>query len=180
MIKCENTPILETERLILRKFIQNDLNDMFNIFSDKDVNKFLPWFPFKSMEETKNHFENVICEEYKKTIAYYYAIEEKETKKVIGYINLSRINKEKCCAELGYGLLKQYWNKGIITEASKILLKYAKESGFNYITATHDVNNPRSGKVMEKIGMTFRYSYYEQCQPKNFKVKFNLYQIDFN
>ena len=49
-----------------------------------------------------------------------------------------------------------------------------------YITATHDRNNPRSGNVMRKLGMTYRYSYEELWQPKNFPVIFRMYQLNLN
>ena len=48
------------------------------------------------------------------------------------------------------------------------------------ITATHDVNNPRSGAVMRRLGMKYCYSYKEQWQPKNFPVVFRLYQLHFD
>lgn len=48
------------------------------------------------------------------------------------------------------------------------------------MTATHDRNNPRSGKVMQKVGMTYRYSYKEQWQPKNLPVIFRMYQLNLN
>lgn len=53
-----------------------------------------------------------------------------------------------------------------MTEACLSLISLLKEAGISYITATHDRNNPRSGKVMKKIGMTYRYSYEEQCSQK--------------
>lgn len=49
-----NTPTLETERLILRKFTERDIEALFLILKDKEVNKFLPWYPMKNLEETKN------------------------------------------------------------------------------------------------------------------------------
>lgn len=49
-----------------------------------------------------------------------------------------------------------------------------------YITATHDRNNPRSGNVMRKLGMTYCYSYEEQWQPKNFPVIFRMYQLNLD
>lgn len=48
-----NTPTLETERFILRKFSENDLEALFKIYSDKEVNRFLPWYPLKTMDEAK-------------------------------------------------------------------------------------------------------------------------------
>lgn len=49
-----NTPVLETERLILRKFTEKYIEALFIILKDEEVNKFLPWYPVKNLEETKN------------------------------------------------------------------------------------------------------------------------------
>ncbi|WP_432613300.1 GNAT family N-acetyltransferase [Cytobacillus oceanisediminis] len=117
---------------------------------------------------------------YEQEIAYFYAIEEKKGHKVIGYIGVSGIKEEEGSAELGYGILKGYWGKGIATEASKAILQRLKQDGSRFIIATHDVNNIGSGKVLEKSGMTYQYSYNEQWQPKNISVTFKLYRIDLN
>ena len=53
-----NTPTLETERLILRKFTENDLEALYQIYRDPDVNRFLPWFPLQSMDEARKFFED--------------------------------------------------------------------------------------------------------------------------
>lgn len=60
------------------------------------------------------------------------------------------------------------------------VIEQAKKDGIPYITATHDINNPRSGNVMKKLGMIYCYSYEEQWQPKNFPVIFRMYQLNFN
>ncbi|WP_334291770.1 GNAT family N-acetyltransferase [Kineothrix alysoides] len=52
-----NTPVLESERLILRKFNENDMQALLDIYKDKEVNIYLPWFPLKSPEEAKVFFE---------------------------------------------------------------------------------------------------------------------------
>lgn len=49
-----NTPALETERLILRRFTEKDTEALFLILKDKEANKFLPWYPMKNIEETRN------------------------------------------------------------------------------------------------------------------------------
>lgn len=67
-----------------------------------------------------------------------------------------------------------------MTEAGSILLKQAKADGIPYVTATHDRKNFRSGAVMKRLGMTYRYSYEEQWQPKNFPVIFRMYQLNLN
>ena len=60
------------------------------------------------------------------------------------------------------------------------MLAELAENGFKFVTATHDENNPGSGRVMEKIGMVYQHSYIEQWQPKDIPVTFRLYRKDFN
>lgn len=82
--------------------------------------------------------------------------------------------------DFGYALRKEFWHRGIVTEASKVLIEQLKKDGIPYITATHDKNNPRSGGVMRQVGMKYRYSYEEQWQPKDFLVTFRMYQLNFD
>lgn len=171
-----NTPTLETERLILRKFTENDLKALFNIYKDKEVNTFLPWLPLESMEEAKVFFNEQYIEAYKQPNGYKYAICLKTDDLPIGYVNVSMEDSH----DFGYGLLKQFWKQGIVTEASKAVVEQLKKDGIVYITATHDINNPSSGSVMKKLGMQYQYSYEEQWQPKNILVTFRMYQLNFD
>lgn len=167
-----NTPILETERLILRKFTERDREALFLILKDEEVNKFLPWYPVKSMEETEKFYE----EKYAQPQGYSYAICLREDNFPIGYIKVDMEEHH----DFGYGLRKEFWHRGIVTEAGKAVVEQVKKDGLPYITATHDRNNPRSGNVMKKVGMIYRYSYEEQWQPKNFPVIFRMYQLNFD
>lgn len=171
-----NTPTLKTERLILRKFTENDLNDIYRIFSDVDVNRFLPWFPLRTIEEAKIFYIERYEKKYKQEKAYNYAIYLRKNNRPIGYINVSMDESY----DFGYGLSKEFWSKGIVTEASKAVIQQLKTDGIPYITATHDVNNPRSGEVMKKLGMKYQYSYEEQWQPKDILVTFRMYQLNFD
>ena len=69
---------------------------------------------------------------------------------------------------------------GIMTEACRALIRKRKTTDLPYITATHDRKNPGSGRVMEKIGMIYQYSYEEQWQPKDILVVFRMYQLNFD
>lgn len=80
----------------------------------------------------------------------------------------------------GYGLRSEFRHKGIVFEAAQAVVFRLKADGAFFITATHDVNNPRSGAVMKRLGMTYRYSYEEQWQPKDIPVIFRMYQLNFN
>lgn len=66
------------------------------------------------------------------------------------------------------------------TESCRAVVDLLRRMGLPYITATHDVNNPRSGRVMQAIGMHYCYSYEELWQPKNFPVIFRMYQLNLD
>ena len=171
-----NTPTLETERLILRKFTEDDLEALFLILKDEEVNKFLPWYPMKDLEETKKFYEERYAAKYAQPQAYDYAICLKKDNYPIGYIKVDMEEHH----DFGYGLRKEFWHKGIVTEAGKAVIEQVKGDGLPYITATQDRNNPRSGMVMQACGMKYRYTYEEQWQPKDFPVFFRMYQLNFN
>ncbi len=171
-----NTPILETERLILREFAESDLEAFYEIYSDEEVNQFLPWFPLKSMEEAKAVYKKQIQERHGEYFSYHYAICLKDDNYPMGYVNVEVHDGN----DLGYGLRKEFWHRGIVTEACKAVIEQLKRDGIPYITATHDINNPKSGSVMKRLGMKYRYSYEEQWQPKDILVTFRMYQLNFD
>ena len=65
-----NTPTLETKRLILRKFTENDIEALFLILKDKKVNTFLPWYPMKNLEQAKKFYEERYTFTYLKPQGY--------------------------------------------------------------------------------------------------------------
>ena len=171
-----NTPTLETKRLILRKFTENDIEALFLILKDKEVNTFLPWYPMKNLEQAKKFYEERYTFTYLKPQGYTYAICLKSDNFPIGYIKVDMEEPH----DFGYGLRKEFWHQGIVSEAAKAVVEQVKKDGLPYITATHDVNNPRSGNVMKKVGMKYCYSYEEFWQPKGFFVTFRMYQLNFD
>lgn len=171
-----NTPTLETERLILRKFTEDDGNALFLILSDEEANTFLPWYPAQNIDESKAFYEERYGDKYRQPQAYAYAICLRSDNFPIGYIHVDMEEPH----DLGYGLRKEFWHRGIAREAGRAVVAQVKRDGLPYITATHDRNNPRSGSVMKSIGMKYRYSYEEQWQPKNIPVVFRLYQLNLD
>ena len=162
---------METDRLLLRRFKVSDMEAIYLLFSDKEVNTFLPWYPVKDMNEAKIFFEKHL-----KDKEYCFTICLKEDDYPIGYVHV----EEDDSHDFGYALRKEYWHQGIVSEASNAVIEFLKEEGIPYITATHDKNNPRSGAVMRRIGMKYCYSYKEQWQPKNFLVVFRMYQLNLD
>lgn len=164
----------------MRKFELQDADELFRILSDEEVNRFLPWFPHKTREETLRFLQDSVFADYDKAIAYRYAVILRSESRVIGYLSFLGIDEKERSGDIGYGLLREYWGKGIMTEAVKALLFRLKADGFRYATATHDVQNPASGRVMQKCGMRYVRTYPEFWQPKGIWVNFNLYRIDLN
>ena len=161
---------LETERLILRKVTVNDLDDLFNNWgSDVNTTKFLTFKTHSSKEDTMKFINNWINKYEKGGLEW--AIELKENHQVIGMISADKSYKYKC-VEVGYSISSKHWNKGLITEALKEVVKYLlNECDYNVIEAIIPRNNIGSIKVAEKCGLTL-----EATLKKRYKDKDNIVQ----
>ena len=182
--KKSGHPILTTRRLVLRPFEKKDLNAILMIFGDEELNTFLPWFPLKTMEDARQFFLERYERFYhdlpespqKGSWEFRYAVCRREEDIPIGYVHLGGDDSH----DLGYGLKREFRGQGFMTEAAGAVLDYAGDLGLPFVTATHDVKNPKSGRVMERLGLTYRYSYEEFWQPKGFLVTFRMYQKNFD
>lgn len=114
----------------------------------------MPWFSLRTSEDAKLFYERQFADKYAQDCAYNYSICLKEDNCPVGYVNVSTSDSH----DFGYGLRKEFWHKGIVTEAGIAVVEQLKKDGIPYITATHDVNNPRSGGVMKRLGMKYQYS----------------------
>lgn len=152
----KGTKQLETERLILRKFKIDDYAKMYDNWASEDaVTKYLTWKSHENQDVTKSVLTDWV-DNYANNDFYNWAIELKEEDKLIGNISVVNYREETMSAILGYCMGSKWWGKEIMPEAAKAVLKYLfEEVGFNRIAADHDKNNPKSGRVMQKIGMTY-------------------------
>lgn len=151
----KGTKRLETDRLILRQFKIEDAEDMYNNWTtDAEVTRFLTWSPHPDINFTKGLLEGWIGK-YSEPTWYNWAIELKETGEVIGNISVVKFNERIEAADIGYCMGKAWWGNGIMPEALRAVIAYLFEAvGLNRVAACHDVNNPKSGRVMQKAGMT--------------------------
>ena len=155
-MKHLGTVTLETDRLILRRFRLDDAMDMYqNWASDPEVTRFLTW-PTYETPETADMILKVWNDHYQKPDFYQWAIEMKEIGQPIGSISVVHLNDQVTSAEIGYCIGRTWWHQGIMSEALARVIRFLfDEVGMNRVEAKHDVNNPNSGKVMQKCGMTF-------------------------
>ncbi|MCG8398493.1 GNAT family N-acetyltransferase [Bacillus atrophaeus] len=150
----EQSPIIETKRLLLREVELEDAKDMLIYLSDQDVVKPMGLEPFETTSD--------VCEEirwytsiYEKGTGIRWGITLKDTGIVIGSCGfLNRIAKHYR-AEVGYELSKDYWRKGIVSEALEAVVKY----GYNClqlerIEALIEPSNIPSIKLVEKQGFS--------------------------
>lgn len=151
----KGTKRLETNRLILRQFKIEDAEDMYNNWTtDAEVTRFLTWSPHPDIDFTRGLLENWIGK-YSEPTWYNWAIELKETGEVVGNISVVKLNERIEAADIGYCMGKAWWGRGIMPEALRAVIAYLfEEVGLNRVAACHDVNNPKSGRVMQKAGMT--------------------------
>lgn len=167
-------PILISERLCLRPFEESDAIAFYELFSNPNVARFVTYHPLRNLEEAKAMLKKQYLDTYHKENCFNYAICLPHNNHPIGYVNINQDDSY----DLGYGLHPDYWHQGIITEAAQMVVARAKQEGLPYLTATHDVLNPNSGRVMKKLGMQYQYSYEEEWKA-NLMVTFRMYQINF-
>lgn len=144
----------ETDRLVLRAFTIEDAGYMFrNWASDDEVTKYLTWPTHRSEEDSKAILREWVAS-YADKRTYQWAIAPKQTSEPIGSISVVGIDDERSSVEIGYCIGRARWGKGIATEAlQKVIDFFFTEVGAEQVTAKHDVENPASGRVMQKCGM---------------------------
>lgn len=163
---------LHTERLILRPFRSGDAQAMYKNWTfDERVARYCRWYPHKNIAETEEYLQMCLEAEYS------WAITLKDTNEPIGCIDIVGENSVGV-PEIGYVLAHDYWGKGIMTEAVKSVLDELFRCGFEKVGACHNVDNPASGRVMEKCGMTYvrncmaqkKFGSDEQCEVKCYEI----------
>lgn len=161
MLNHIGTQTIETERLILRQYQISDAEDMFNNWvADIEVTRFWGWTPHKDIDETKTLLLEWISE-YNILTTYHWVIVLKENNQAIGYIYLNEISEINKSSAIHYLISRKYWNRGIATEACKAVVEYAfSKIGIKVINTHHHIDNPASGKVMQKVGMEFTKEEY--------------------
>ena len=157
------TPILETERLTLRPFKEEDATEVFECWeSDPDVAKYMFWTSHNDIEKTKEWIAFELGQ-IEKPDWFRFALELKDTNELIGTA-LIYYEKEVECWEIGYNLGKKYWGKGYTTEATRTVINFAKaELNLTQIVGRYAKENPASGKVMDKLGFTCEKDILYEC-----------------
>lgn len=146
--------VFETDRLVIREWLERDRQHFYEMSADKEVMKFFPNTLTKSecdrvvQRLTSLHAKNGCC---------FWSCELKASKTFIGLVGLNKIEEGlpfAPCVEIGWRLSKNHWGQGYATEAAKKCLEYGFETlNFKEIVSFAVTANTSSIKVMERIGM---------------------------
>ncbi len=164
--------ILQTERLILRPFREGDAEAMYkNWTSDERVARYCRWYPHRDIAETEAYLQMCLQTEHS------WAITLKNADEPIGCIDVVGVN-DVGVSEIGYVLAYEHWGRGLMTEAVNVVINELFRRGFDKVGACHCVDNPASGRVMEKCGMTYvrncmaqkKFGSDELCEVRCFEI----------
>lgn len=147
--------MIQTERLLLRRWKEKDREQFHRLNSDPRVMEFMP--ACLTPAESDLLFER-ISEHFRKHDFGLYAVELREARIFIGYVGLAVPSFEASftpCVEIGWRLSADYWDRGLATEGARAVANHAFEKlGLDEIVSFTVPENLRSRRVMEKIGMT--------------------------
>ena len=145
-------PIIETERLVLRRVANDDVNEVFELRSNPETMKYIPRPLVKNQEDALNHIA-MIEEKIIDNAGINWGISFKDNPKLLGIIGFYRMQPENYRAEIGYILLPEFHGKGIVPEAVNRLIKYGFDDlKLHSIEAVIDPENYASEKVLQKCG----------------------------
>lgn len=152
----KGTVVLETKRLLLRPFVLEDAPAMYeNWASDQEVTRFMTWPAHTGVDISAWVLSDWVGH-YEEKNNYQWAIVPKALGQPIGSISVVRMDEACQSVEIGYCIGRAWWHQGITSEALEAVICFLfAEVGVKRIQARHDPNNPHSGGVMKKCGMTF-------------------------
>ena len=137
--------MIETDRLILRRFTEDDLLDLFEYLSDPEVVRFEPYRPM-TLDEVREELNRRIDSDEMVAVAL------KSSGKLIGNVYLGK--REDNALEIGFVFNRHYWNQGYAMESCAALIREAFSNGITRIYAECDPENQSSWKLLERLGFS--------------------------
>ena len=170
-------PTLETKRLILRRITMRDAKDIFAYSKDEEVARHVLWSAQKDISEAKEYCR-FMMKRYRCDQPSSWGIIEKATDRLVGTIGYMDFNEDNATVEVGYSLARWMWNGGYMTEALSRVIAYTFDAmDINRIEAQHELDNPSSGRVMDKCGMLKEGVMRQRLYNKGRYVDVALYAI---
>lgn len=154
-------PIIKINRYILRKLEISDYLDVYEYGSDSLTTRFLSWGPYVDITDAYESVKFILNNRDIKGYCCVYAIVDSKINKMIGSIDFHTYDPYFNSGEIGYVLSRDYWNRGIITEAVKKIISLGFELlNFDKIIIGHTDVNFQSKRVIEKCDFHYDYTLY--------------------
>ena len=148
-------PTLETDRLILRKMLVSDKEDVYAYSCRTDVTEYLTWSPHESVDYTADYLR-YIGQRYSVGDYFDWAVVEKASGRVIGSCGFTRFDYPNDAVEIGYVFHPDSQGKGYATEATREVVRFGFVAlKLHRIEAKYLKGNDRSVRVMERLGMQY-------------------------
>ncbi len=159
--KFKPFPVIETERLILRRITKKDAEDIFNFRKEAEVMKYIGKPTAKSIKDVKELIVR-IEDGIKANSSIAWGITFKNENRVIGTIGYHRVDREHYRAEIGYMINQPYWNQGITSEAINPVIDFGfSKMNLHSIEAKLDAANIASKKLLTKFGF-IKEAYFKE------------------
>ena len=163
--------VLETERLYLRSFCEEDADRVQSIVGDKRISDMVSNIPHPYPEGGALSWIRISLENFQQGKNVVYAVIAKDTNLVVGAMSFKLLPDSE--AEIGYWLGVDYWGKGYCTEAAKALIAYGlSDLKLKRLMGRHLTVNPDSGNVLTKLGMKHFDSCEGECGDKFANIEF--------
>lgn len=159
-----------SERLILRDVEEGDAEDIWEIWSNSENEKYMS-DPVESLDEIV-----AVCRNNKNTKGYLKAATLKDTEEVIGTCCFGTTNKKDEWG-FGYSIKQGFWGKGYATEIVKTIITYGSSLGITDFISDCAVENAASGKVLEKCGMHLDHKSSFKQPKLNIVYESNVYKL---
>ena len=165
-INFNQFPILETERLVIRRVIKSDVHEIIMLRGNPETMKFIPRPLCKSEEDAMEliaKFDGMI----ERNEGINWGMADKSTNKIIGLISFHRIEKENYRAEIGYMVMPEFSGKGLVSEGIKKLLDFGfNVMNFNSVSAIIVPQNSKSETVLQQNGFK-KEAHFKQSEYSN-------------
>jgi ribosomal-protein-alanine N-acetyltransferase len=143
-------PILQSSRLLLRQIVEGDIQAVFQGLSDPDVIRYYG-VSYDSLQATQRQMA-WFSDLYRQGTGIWWAVCDREKGQFWGAGGLNALSREHQKAEIGFWVLREFWGRGIMTEALPLILEYAfQELKLHRVEGFVETENHACKRVMEKL-----------------------------
>lgn len=170
-------PELESARLLYKKIVPENAQDMYEYSRLDEVTRYLLWTPHASITQTQ-HYIKLLQKKYANGSFWDFGLTYKDDGRFIGTCGITSFDEMTNSIEIGYVLSPAYWGKGLATEAAETVMNYCFECfGVDKICAKFMEGNDASMRVMTKLGMTLEGIYKRSMYVKGDYKTIHVYEV---